>query len=119
MGGKATQEWWETLAHCGGTIEAIGDYRKINKQEFGDLNIENGRLMGNWAVFRLMIDNNYSQEKAFEIASPQYVGAKEFEKKEMEKAFKENQLNEHFDQEIAKCEKYGQEYIRSFPELFQ
>lgn len=119
MGAKASQEWWKTLVHCGGTLEAIGFYRKLNNHANAQNNISNATLIGNWGVLRLMIDRNIDEKAAFPIASAQYIGAKEFEKKAMETAYKESKLDAHFDEEIAKCEAYGNEYMQSFPELFQ
>lgn len=119
MGAKTTQAWWKTLVHCGGTLEAIGFYRKINKHPNAENNLSNATLIGNWGVMRLMIDRKIDEKDAFPIASAQYISAKLFEQKSMETAFKEDRLSAHFDEEIAKCETYTNEYMRAFPELFK
>lgn len=111
-------EWWRELTYCGGKIYGLGELTSENPEK-AKIVMNNGTLVANYGVQRLMIDRKIDLKTAQPLASESFTsGVNSFKSAYWTYRTLGTHQN-YIDSTMKDCQTTLTEYSQKFPELFK
>lgn len=111
-------EWWRELTYCGGKIYGLGEITSETPEK-AKIVMNNGTLVANYGVQRLMIDRKIDLKSAQPLASESFTsGVNSFKSGYWTYRALGTHQN-YIDSTMKDCQSTLTEYSQKFPELFK